>query len=748
MPNDYLIGTGIYDVTGPAAELGMMGMASIEQKTEGIHSRLFARAFIVCDQDSKKRVVIVSSDIWSCTQAVKMEVVKRLKSIYGNDLYTTENVLLSGTHTHSGPGGYSHYALYNLSILGFDKQNFECIVNGMVLSIKRAHENLAPGKIFINSGNIEDCGNNRSPIAYDNNPSAERAKYTSNTDKEMLLIKFVKNNGKEIGCLNWYAIHPTNRGNKNRLITGDNKGYASYLFEKEKGTNIQNKGTFIAAFANSNCGDVSGNIKYGVPDLFHDFARMQEFGEKQYNKAKEIYDSANVQLTGSVDYRHTHVDFSNVQIEGTKNRTYPAALGASMFAGSTEDSKSEFGIIEGIKATISGDLPPAQRNIILEAINLLSGLLTGFKVPGILEDEMKQGHKPKPIVLAQGLAEPHPLSPQVLPLQIITIGNLVLAGIPAEITTMAGRRLKETILGSLSGTGINHLALATYANAYAGYITTKEEYDIQHYEGASTHFGPYTLMAFQQEFGKLARALKVGKKILAGPNPKDLSSEQTTLQTGTVADTQPLPWIPFGGIQTDVDSSYKVGATARVIFWGAHPKNNLRTQGTFFEVQKKEGSNWKTIFTDHDTCTTFQWKRDFIANSKITITWNIPVDAKLGEYRICVYGDAKDISGKVKAYSGVSGTFKVGEATSVNEINFKNSYGKQVELWFYHPQDWLKWSAYAKYVLKKDEKFVWKVPSGWGKVQVRFTGPGKWKTISGGESINIKSNGDIENLTL
>ena len=58
MPNDYLIGTGIYDVTGPAAELGMMGMASIEQKTEGIQSRLFARAFIVCDSTSNKRVVI------------------------------------------------------------------------------------------------------------------------------------------------------------------------------------------------------------------------------------------------------------------------------------------------------------------------------------------------------------------------------------------------------------------------------------------------------------------------------------------------------------------------------------------------------------------------------------------------------------------------------------------------------------------------------------------------------------------
>ncbi|MFI5406483.1 MAG: neutral/alkaline non-lysosomal ceramidase N-terminal domain-containing protein, partial [Nitrososphaerales archaeon] len=128
MPNDFLIGSGIYDVTGPVAELGMMGMASIDQKTEGIHSRLFARSFLVCDQTSNKRIVILSADIWSCTQAVKMEVVKRLKSIYGNDFYTIDNVLLSGTHTHSGPGGYSHYGLFNLSILGFDKQNFECIV--------------------------------------------------------------------------------------------------------------------------------------------------------------------------------------------------------------------------------------------------------------------------------------------------------------------------------------------------------------------------------------------------------------------------------------------------------------------------------------------------------------------------------------------------------------------------------------------------------------------------------------------
>ena len=746
MANDFLIGSGIYDVTGPAAELGMMGMASLSQKTEGINSRLFARAFIVCDQSNDKRVVILSADIWSCTQAVKTEVVKKLKAIYGNYLYTIENVLLSGTHTHSGPGGYSHFALYNLSILGFDKQNFDCIVNGMVQAIKKAHENLAPGKILFNNGDVEDCGYNRSPIAYDNNPLSEKAKYTGNTDKEMILLKFVKDDGKEIGCINWFAIHPTNRGNKNKLITGDNKGYASYLFEKEKRTDITAKETFMAAFANSNCGDVSGNVKYGVPDLVHDFAHMKEYGEKQFKKAKELYDKANNQITGGIDYKYTHVDFSDVKINGTNNKTFPAALGASMFAGSTEDSKSEFGIVEGIKALPSGDYPAGQKNIILEAINLLSALVTGFQVPGILEEEMKKGHYPKPVVFAQGKALPHPLSPQVLPLQILRIGNMVFLGTPFELTTMSGRRLKESILEILKNVGIDKLVLATYANAYSGYVTTKEEYDVQHYEGASTHFGPYTLMALQQEFGKLAQALKEGKNVGVYPLLLDLSTEQNTLQTTVVTDTQPLPWIPFGSTQTDVNSSYKPGSMVKVIFWGAHPKNNLRTQDTFLEIQIKEGEKWTTVFNDHDPCTIYEWKRDFIANSKITVYWNIPEGIKHGEYRIRHTGDFKDLLGKINPYEGVSSTFKVGELKGVNEINFTNSYGNEVTLWFYHPDDWLKWAAYDKHTLKKDEKFSWKVPSGWGKVQVRFTGPGKWRTISGGESINITPKGEIVNV--
>jgi len=56
-------------------------------------------------------------------------------------------------------------------------------------------------------------------------------------------------------------------------------------------------------------------------------------------------------------------------------------------------------------------------------------------------------------------------------------------------------------------TGDIHVVISALANTYVDYITTPEEYNVQRYEGASTIYGPYTLLAFIQEFNKLAAAL-------------------------------------------------------------------------------------------------------------------------------------------------------------------------------------------------------------------------------------------------
>ncbi|RXG73235.1 hypothetical protein Avbf_04130 [Armadillidium vulgare] len=88
-PNDtrtdqsiYDIGVGIYDVTGPAYGIDML--------------------------------------------------MEKLKINYG-DLYTDENVILSGTHTHSGPAGYQQYFIFSIMSLGFIKETFNAMLEGIYM---------------------------------------------------------------------------------------------------------------------------------------------------------------------------------------------------------------------------------------------------------------------------------------------------------------------------------------------------------------------------------------------------------------------------------------------------------------------------------------------------------------------------------------------------------------------------------------------------------------------------------------
>jgi neutral ceramidase len=61
-------------------------------------------------------------------------------------------VAISGIHTHAGPGGYLQYVVYIVTSLGFVRQSFDVIVNGIEQSIVEAHSNLRPGKIYLNKG--------------------------------------------------------------------------------------------------------------------------------------------------------------------------------------------------------------------------------------------------------------------------------------------------------------------------------------------------------------------------------------------------------------------------------------------------------------------------------------------------------------------------------------------------------------------------------------------------------------------
>ncbi|XP_057955051.1 neutral ceramidase 1-like [Malania oleifera] len=268
--SNYLIGLGSYDITGPAADVNMMGYANAEQIASGVHFRLRARTFIV-GVPQGNRVVFVNLDACMASQLVTIKVLERLKARYG-DLYTEKNVAISGIHTHAGPGGYLQYVVYIVTSLGFVRQSFDVIVDGIEKSIMQAHENLRPGSIFVNKGELLNAGINRSPSAHLNNPAEERSRYKYDVDKEMTLLKFADDEWGPVGSFNWFATHGTSMSRTNSLISGDNKGAAARFMEDWFEQN--NVGSSYLDEAGSD--RVPRRVSNIIPDVYENYHELLE----------------------------------------------------------------------------------------------------------------------------------------------------------------------------------------------------------------------------------------------------------------------------------------------------------------------------------------------------------------------------------------------------------------------------------------------------------------------------------------
>ncbi|XP_032094322.1 putative neutral ceramidase C, partial [Thamnophis elegans] len=673
----YLIGVGRADCTGPIAEVSLMGYASLHQKGGGILSRLYCRTFILAErQDDAKRVVHVVAEIGMMSQRVRLEVMKRLKYKYG-DLYNQDNVVMTGTHTHSGPGGYFQNTLLLITSGGLIKPALNAIVNGIVKSIDMAHQNMVPGHVFIGRGLVEDSQINRSPLSYLENPASERRRYSSNVDKELTLLKMVADNGREIGMFSWFAVHPVSMNNSNLLVNSDNTGYAAYLFEQEKNEGyLPGKGPFVAAFTSANLGDVSPNTKgpycinTGDPcENMENYcpvggARMciasgpgndmlqstQIIGRHIYSNAKEIYMKASKEIDGPISSIHRWVDMSNVtvQLNSTHTgKTCKPALGYS-FAAGTIDGTGMFNFTQG---TTEGD--PFWDSVV-------DTILVGPS------NESIECHKPKPILLPLGeLIKPYRWQSDIVDIQMFTIGSTAFVAVPGEFTTMSGRRLREAVKKEfeIQGQAGMDIIISGLGNVYTHYVTTYEEYQVQRYEGASTIFGPHTLSAYIQLFQGLARAIATNttQNLPNIPEPPILNVTSLNLLP-PVIDKKPAGK-KYGDVLQDVRPIYKVGETAEVHFVGANPRSSTEYMAnfTFLTVEKHDNISkcWQVLHDDASWDTRLIWKKGTLGQSTSIIEWHIPKATESGKYRIQYFGHSKELFSPIRAFNGSSSTFEV-----------------------------------------------------------------------------------------
>lgn len=647
-----------------------------EQWTQGVHIRLHARAYVF--DDGVSRVAFVSSDVCFTTQAVKQTVVERLQKIFGPSYFTEENVMLSATHTHAGPGGYSWHPMYDISTYGFHDQNFEAIVGGIVKAIEQANANAqTQRKVWYKRGNLLQSNTNRSPTAYLGNPVSERAMYEHNTDKEFTTLVMESSNGVSTtpnGMIGWFAVHGTSMNNTNRYISGDNKGYGSQLLEKKFSQLDKN---FVGAVAQANEGDVSPNTRgafcdNGMPcEEAHstcggwsegchgygpgktDFDSTKMIGENQFNAIAGLYaQGSGTYLQGKIQYMHVWVNMEDQTVTpeysgvGKSVKTCTGALGDSFAAGTT-DGPGMFDFVQGTNSSSK---------------NWYWNWLTS-KILAAPTQEDLDCHAPKPILILSGrIMFPGKWSQGIIPLQVFRIGQFWIVAVPGEFSTMSGRRLRQSVITAITNAGgwtpDSHLVIAGLSNSYTHYITTREEYAYQRYEGASTIFGPYTLNAYQMLYSDLANRMVKGMAPPTSAKPENISSAIFYLQAATTPDKVPQGKT-FGSVAKDVRSSYSRGSTAEVVFWAGNPRNNLHTEWTYLDVlQLQRNGTWVSVATDNAWETKFWF--DYVTDGgHAKIQWDIPTDSLPGTYKIVHYGDYKDSSNKIHAYTGTSSQFTV-----------------------------------------------------------------------------------------
>lgn len=704
----YLIGVGKADITGPVVEINMMGYANFEQVGSGVRQRLYSRAFIVGDLHSPEdRFIYLVLDTQAGDTAVRYGILRGLREL-GPEyaMYGHDNLAVTATHSHSGPGAWLNYLLPQITSLGFDKQSYQAIVDGCLLSIRRAHESLEPGSLTAGTTKVFGANINRSLYAYLANPAEERAKYNvsaeddGSVEKDLTLLKFRRaSDGKSIGVLTWFPTHGTSMLANNTLITGDNKGVAAYLFEKKVREREHETDDFVAGFSQANMGDASPNTLgewcddgsgekcdwisssckstgrsrkcHARGPFFREkdegAASCFEIGTKQYEAALDLYLSmdtmpANVKGSGVKAFHRFHdmADFQFQLPNGSTARTCSAALGYS-FAAGTWDEPGHYEITQ--HGSNESNTNPAWKLI--------------RWVIGAPSPEQIQCHSPKPILLNVGKTRfPYHWTPDIVDLQTFRVGQFIIIVSPGEATTMAGRRWKEAVAESSKVQLADELAgnepivvFGGPSNTYTHYITTEQEYGRQRYEGASTLYGPHTLAAYIDRTKALLPLLRDdapgrdSNSSDTGPLPPDNSDKSIGLNTGVLFDTTPQSR-SFGDVIIDVGRSrFTRGEKVKATFVGANPRNNLRLEETYAAVEHRHPGEpeWNTVRDDSDWALVYQWKRTslFKGTSEATVIWDIEDWVKPGEYRLRYFGDARSIDGEVTAFEGKSAAFTV-----------------------------------------------------------------------------------------
>lgn len=454
---------------------------------------------LVVEDTYGRRFALVFADLWTGSRLVTARVARRLATRG----LGTGDILLVGTHTHTGPGHYVGDSLFDVlaqNDKGLEPKIVSAIVRAVATALHAACDDLAPGAIGVATGALWDVACNRSLPAFQANPEAATwhalgaAAPPPGLAPESLAIDprvrtIVAVQGATVrGVFATFGCHATSLGKDHTAEDADWPGRARVRVRER----LSLADDVVIALAASAAGDITPMR----PDRLGDMgslneARCAEVGTAVGDTVAALVPTAKA-AAAPVAFQVYSGEWVPAVAIGGEAKLPAWAYGLPALGGSEEGR------------TAAASLPLCKEGN-----------------PG--PNQGPHGAKRKTADLAElalGVEMKQVNPGERLPVHLVHLGQLTLVAVPGEPTVTTARRLAAAV-------GAPDALVLHCAGAYAGYFTTPEEYALQHYEGASTTFGPRTV----PHLAATLRALPTG-----GAAPAPQLAFATWLRDGATLD--------------------------------------------------------------------------------------------------------------------------------------------------------------------------------------------------------------------
>lgn len=596
-------GVGRSDITPPTG-FATFGYVRDDAIARGQNTRLFARAVVL--KMGTRKLAIVTLDLGGTPGALEYEVAARL----ANRGFGQQNIIMSSSHTHSGPAGYFAFQadnfvaptqgdLTHFKTVG-DTHLYGFLVVRVALAIARADDNLGPAKIGWGTSTLLGVTDNRSLEAHLANfgydlpygtgkVSEDPRGYPGTIDPEVDVLRVDRiKDDRDIPLGGWldFADHGTVNPYQLGVYNADHTGVASRDFEAavRRIGRVPKSQDVVGAYGNADAGDITAGLRGRGP------AYAQFVGESEAGAMLKAWRQAGRHMTArpAFDLRWTRSCFCGRAVTGGQVDT-KAVVGLPFLTGSEENR-------------------------------------------GPLYDETHQQYEGSRLPVGVGpqsrkiQAVPPPIGdfPTAVPLMVVRLGSRLIATIPGEATAEMGRRIRAAVLAADPAPGVSGVTLAGYSNEFVHYFTTPQEYDMQHYEGGNTLYGKFSSNLIMDGDASLARALAANQPAPA-PYPFDP-------RNGVVPDTSPYGLGARSGITIRQPTTTARLQRATFSWSGGTRGLDRPLDRAFVRIQRSVKRRWRPV-TD-DLGIAIIWRVDDLG--RYTAQWQVALSQRPGRYRFVI----------------------------------------------------------------------------------------------------------------